>query len=133
ELPLVQSTADTAAPLQEAVAVDSSPALGLYGVRVVLAEDDDAARPWLEVLLKRQRAEVIAVSSAAAALDVLVQSLTSNVPGQDEKTPYTLHPTTNTLSPTPPDLPDIIISDLGMPEEDGYQLIRKVRSLGMDP
>jgi hypothetical protein len=36
----------------------------------------------LAVLLKRQGAEVIAVSSAAEPLDVLVQSLTSNVPGQ---------------------------------------------------
>jgi CheY-like chemotaxis protein len=28
-----------------------------------------------------------------------------------------------------PPLPDIIISDLGMPGEDGYQLLRKIRAL----
>jgi CheY-like chemotaxis protein len=27
-------------------------------------------------------------------------------------------------------MPDVIISDIGMPEKDGYQLIREVRNLG---
>jgi PleD family two-component response regulator len=51
----------------------------LYGVRVLLVEDDDDSRNLLEVMLKRQGAEVIAASSAAEALEALVQSPTSNV------------------------------------------------------
>jgi CheY-like chemotaxis protein len=27
--------------------------------------------------------------------------------------------------------PDVLVSDIGMPSEDGYELIRRVRALGM--
>src|SRR5262249_44330679 len=30
------------------------------------------------------------------------------------------------------ELPDVLVSDIGMPEEDGYELIRKVRALPRD-
>ena len=29
-------------------------------------------------------------------------------------------------------LPDVIVSDIGLPEEDGYSLLRSVRSLNVD-
>ena len=121
ELPLVHSTrdrADTTEPLQESVGVakESLKVLGLSGVRVLLVEDDDDSRTLLAVLLKRQRAEVIAVSSAAEALQVLVAMVDAERGRSAEGS----------------SLADIIISDLGMPEEDGYQLIRKVRSLATD-
>jgi CheY-like chemotaxis protein/two-component sensor histidine kinase len=119
ELPLVHGTRDTAdatEPLQESVAVDSSKAVGLYGVRVLLVEDDDDSRTLLAVLLKRQRAEVVAVASAAEALDALVAMIDAERVSSAEGS----------------SLPDIIISDLGMPDEDGYQLMRKIRSLATD-
>ncbi len=119
ELPLVHGTRDTAdatEPLQQSVAVDSSKAVGLYGVRVLLVEDDDDSRTLLAVLLKRQRAEVIAVASAAEALDALVAMIDAERGSSAEGS----------------SLPDIIISDLGMPDEDGYQLMRKIRSLATD-
>ena len=121
ELPLVHSTrdrADTTEPLQESVGVakESLKVLGLSGVRVLLVEDDDDSRTLLAVLLKRQRAEVIAVSSAAEALEVLVAMVGAERGRSAEGS----------------SLADIIISDLGMPEEDGYQLIRKIRSLATD-
>jgi signal transduction histidine kinase/DNA-binding response OmpR family regulator len=182
ELPLVHSTRETPAPgepLQDSItedsaAVESTKVAGLYGVRVLLVEDDDDSRALLEVLLKRQQAEVIAVASAAEALDALLQCLKSNVPDQDEKLAQhsvlsTQHSVSDTVGPPPtqhsvlstrhlvsdtqpltrdlliqnpqseirnpqtaPSLPDIIISDLGMPGEDGYQLLRKIRSLATD-
>lgn len=132
ELPLMHSTPDspdTREVLKEPVAGarDSSKVLGLSGVRVLLVEDDDDSRTLLEVLLKRQRAEVVAASSAPEALDILVQCLKSNVSGQpSEPEPFTPHAPSF-------ELPDIIISDLGMPDEDGYQLMRKIRALATDP
>jgi signal transduction histidine kinase/CheY-like chemotaxis protein len=118
ELPLVHSTrdtADTTEPLQESIGVapDSSKVLDLHGIRVLLVEDDDDSRTLLEVLLKRQRAEVIAASSAAEALEALVSMIGAERSSSAEGSA----------------LPDIIISDLGMPDEDGYQLISKIRSL----
>jgi CheY-like chemotaxis protein len=51
-------------------------------------------------------------------------------PNTPPPTPHTLHPTPNTLHPTPDTHPpDVIVSDIGMPEEDGYELMRKVRAL----
>ena len=36
---------------------------------------------------------------------------------------------TDILTRQPREIPDVIISDLAMPEEDGYQLMRKVRAV----
>jgi signal transduction histidine kinase/ActR/RegA family two-component response regulator len=72
----------------------------LAGVRVLLVDDEEDARESLRVLLERSGAEVRAVRSAAEAL----ASLESFVPA-------------------------VLLSDIAMPEEDGYRLIRKVRAL----
>jgi CheY-like chemotaxis protein len=72
----------------------------LAGVRVLLVEDDDDSRHLLSLVLKRYGAEVIPTASAAEALDSFMQKT-----------------------------PDVVISDIGMAEEDGYDLIRKLRTL----
>ncbi|HEX8636116.1 MAG TPA: ATP-binding protein, partial [Pyrinomonadaceae bacterium] len=72
----------------------------LHGLRVLLVEDEADAREMLVVVLTQCRAEVRAVSNAADALSQLESWL-----------------------------PDVLISDIEMPGEDGYTLIRKVRSL----
>jgi PAS domain S-box-containing protein len=72
----------------------------LAGVRVLLVEDDDDSRNLLSLILNRYGAEVSASSSAAEALDSFMQKV-----------------------------PDVVISDIGMAEEDGYELIRKLRML----
>ena len=72
----------------------------LSSVHVLLVEDDDDSRNLLSLILRRYGAEVIPTSSAAEALDSFMQKT-----------------------------PDIVISDIGMAEEDGYELIRKLRML----
>jgi PAS domain S-box-containing protein len=72
----------------------------LEGLRVLLVEDEPDSREMLVAVLTRCRAEVRAVSNAADALSQLESWL-----------------------------PDVLISDIEMPGEDGYTLIRKVRSL----
>jgi len=73
----------------------------LNGVHVLIVEDDNDSRNVLAVLLQRLGALVEAVSSAKEAYDRLRHRQ-----------------------------PDVLVSDIGMPEEDGYSLIRRVRQMG---
>ena len=70
------------------------------GTKVLLVEDNDDSREMLIAMFAQSDLEIIAVASVAEALKVIEQGK-----------------------------PDILISDIGMPEEDGYDLIRKVRQL----
>lgn len=72
----------------------------LNGLRVLIADDEPDARQWISVVLDEAGAEVIAVASVAEALTALAQR------------------------------PDVLVSDIGMPGEDGYTLMRKIRELG---
>jgi len=84
----------------EPVAVKSSGELA--GVRALVVDDEDDARKLIETVLRQYGADVAAVSSAAEA--------------------YTL------ITTTPPkEQPDVMVTDIGMPGEDGYSLIRRVR------
>ena len=73
----------------------------LRGLRILAVEDDPDSREMLEMVLKSQGAEVVSASSVKAALRVLENN------GWQ---------------------PQILVSDLGMPDLDGYDLVRKVRS-----
>ena len=73
----------------------------LGGIRVLVVDDDDGARQLMIKALEAFGAEVHACSSAREAYAVL-----------------------------PHWPPDIIVSDLAMPDEDGYSLIRRVRESG---
>ena len=81
-------------------AASAAGARPLAGVRVLLVEDDDDSRNLLSLILSRYGAEVISTASSVEALDWFMQKT-----------------------------PDVIISDIGMAEEDGYELIRKLRML----
>ena len=70
----------------------------LDGVRVLVVEDDLDTLEMLKVIFQDRGADVIAVSSAGDALKALEQSL-----------------------------PDALVSDLAMPEQDGYELIAHIR------
>ncbi len=69
------------------------------GIHALLVEDNDDSREMLAVLFAQANLQVTAVASAAEALAALERIK-----------------------------PDILISDIGMPDEDGYALIRKVRA-----
>ncbi|NEQ20829.1 MAG: PAS domain S-box protein [Microcoleus sp. SIO2G3] len=72
--------------------------LNLSGIRVLLIDDDKDNLELLTFILEQSKAAVSAVTSAKEALDVLAQFK-----------------------------PDILVSDIGMPEMDGYMLMRQVR------
>src|SRR5204862_286326 len=73
------------------------------GVRVLVVEDEPDARELLSLTLECSGAKVEAVQSAKEALDYL----------QLFK-------------------PDVLLSDIGLPIESGYELIRKVRALSSE-
>jgi PAS domain S-box-containing protein len=70
----------------------------LAGVRVLVVEDDADTRDYLALILNRSGADVELAADADAALKSFKQ--------------------------TPP---DVLMSDIGMPGADGYELIRQVR------
>ncbi len=72
----------------------------LAGVRVVAVDDDADARKLLSTVLTRCRAEVTVLASAAEALEAVRRIR-----------------------------PDVLLSDVEMPGEDGYSFIAKVRAL----
>jgi PAS domain S-box-containing protein len=74
----------------------------LMGVRALVIDDEDDARELLKSALEHYGADVVAVSSAAEAYTLITAA-----PSQER--------------------PDIIVADIGMPDEDGYSLIRRVR------
>ena len=73
-------------------------------VRVLLIDDDTDARELSQAVLEQCGARVKAVSSSAEAIASLLD------------TPRAL-------------MPHVIVSDLGMPAQDGYQLIRQIRAI----
>ncbi|HYO62064.1 MAG TPA: PAS domain S-box protein [Pyrinomonadaceae bacterium] len=71
----------------------------LVGVRVLVVEDEEDTLELLSMLLRRNGAQVTGVTSARDALDAL------------DAAPF-----------------DVLVSDIGMPGEDGYELMRKLRA-----
>ena len=72
----------------------------LDGLRVLVVDDEADARELLTTILRQYGVEVTAVASANEALETLPQLK-----------------------------PNVLVSDIGMPEEDGYTLMRRVRAL----
>ena len=72
----------------------------LQGIRILVVDDEADARDMLRTLLQQFGAEVMTAASVREALDLLS-----------------------------PWKPDVLVSDIGMPEDDGYSFIKKVRAL----
>jgi len=80
---------------------DSSNALpSLAGLRILVVDDEPEAREIVSAILGEAGAEVATAANARQALDLVIRWK-----------------------------PNVLISDIGMPNEDGYELIRKIRAL----
>jgi PAS domain S-box-containing protein len=75
----------------------------LSGVRVLVVDDDPDTRELLSLMLAEAHAIVETAGSVQEALRAMVQTL-----------------------------PHVLISDIGMPNEDGYELIRRIRKLSSE-
>ncbi|MEG4328868.1 ATP-binding protein [Microcoleus sp. herbarium5] len=81
--------------------VEGSPTL--EGLQILVVEDEADALELLSTILEKYGADVMAVASVKEALTI-IETATDHSP-------------------------DVLVSDIGMPDEDGYSLIRKLRQL----
>ncbi|HKO51332.1 MAG TPA: response regulator [Polyangiaceae bacterium] len=75
----------------------------LFGIYALLVEDDPDGCDLMQMMLRRFGAEVTAVSTAAAALESVRMRR-----------------------------PDVLVSDIGLPDGDGFQLLKRVRESNQD-
>jgi PAS domain S-box-containing protein len=80
------------------------PYASLEGVKVLVVDDEPDARALIERLLRECAATVTTAGSASEAMERVFR-----------------------------DKPDVLLSDIGMPKEDGYSLIRRIRELDGAP
>jgi PAS domain S-box-containing protein len=81
----------------------SHPFPDLRGIQVLVVDDEEDMREFLAFVLEESGADVTVVSSANAVLEAL-----------------------------PRLQPNVLICDIGMPEMDGYMLIRKIRAMSSE-
>ena len=86
--------------VQPAVEPTFSSAEDLSGIRILVVDDEADSREFVAFVLEQANAIVTCVSSGIDALQTFSQSA-----------------------------PNLIVSDIGMPEMDGYTLMRQIRSL----
>jgi CheY-like chemotaxis protein len=106
--PVGGTTMTVRLPLGTAVAVPvvrapiSAPATRrlLPGLRVLIVEDDDNVRLSTAAFLEMRTAQVTTAASADAGVDAFLAAK-----------------------------PDVVVSDLGLPGEDGYAFLRRIRAL----
>ncbi|MBW4452296.1 MAG: response regulator [Nostoc indistinguendum CM1-VF10] len=84
----------------ESISVNDDNQISLNGLRVLVIDDQADGRELVAFILEQHGALVSQAASVAQALSALESGM-----------------------------PHILISDLGMPEEDGYSFIRKIRAL----
>jgi signal transduction histidine kinase len=72
----------------------------LEGITILVVDDEPDSRSFLCTLLEQQGATVASACSTAEALDAFDRTK-----------------------------PDVLVSDIGMPGEDGYELIRRIRAM----
>jgi CheY-like chemotaxis protein len=75
----------------------------LDGLRILVVDDEQDTRELLKTSLSQCGAQVTVAGSTAEAFEAIRASI-----------------------------PDVLISDIGMPDEDGYDLIRRLRSLPLE-
>jgi signal transduction histidine kinase/CheY-like chemotaxis protein len=83
-----------------AVTTDTPAGPSLAGMHILVVDDEADAREVMRFMLERGGARVRTADSAGAALDAVRE-----------------------------DRPDLLISDIGMPMEDGYVMVRRLRAM----
>ncbi len=78
----------------------ASPVIPLHGVRVLLVDDDPDSNEAVRVILDHCGAEVRVAGSVRHALEILSRWV-----------------------------PDVVVTDIGMPGEDGYSLVERMRAM----
>jgi CheY-like chemotaxis protein len=73
----------------------------LAGLAIVVVEDHDDARKYLDIFLRQLGAKVMVAGNACEGLELIKHSL-----------------------------PDVVLSDIKMPGMDGFELLREIRALG---
>ena len=73
----------------------------LAGLAIVVVEDHDDARRYLDLFLRQLGAKVMVASNAFEGLELIKHSL-----------------------------PDVVLSDIKMPGMDGFELLDQIRALG---
>ena len=98
----VSRSGETDRPSPAPVVVDHGLPIGrLSNLKILVVEDDEDARDLLVTVLTQQGAKVGQAGNATDALRQLAESV-----------------------------PDVMVSDIGLPGEDGYELMRAIRSRG---
>ena len=102
ELPLAEGAVEASAPESRGTSDGSATKIAreLEGIRVLVVDDEPDTREVIKAVLEHFGADVVLAGSAAEALAALERSL-----------------------------PDVILSDISMPGEDGYDLVRQVKAL----
>ncbi|OYD97839.1 hybrid sensor histidine kinase/response regulator [Nostoc sp. 'Peltigera membranacea cyanobiont' 210A] len=77
--------------------------LTLSGLQILVVEDEADSLELLSTILQEYGAQVISVTSVSEALEIIENATSQSL--------------------------DVLVSDIGMPNEDGYSLIRKLRQL----
>ncbi|MBE9049667.1 response regulator [Nostocales cyanobacterium LEGE 11386] len=101
QLPLSQNESLSKTNAQNHASLLATQSLPLTGVQVLVVDDDADSREFVAFVLEQEGCEVMAVSSAFAALQTLKQVKVK---------------------------PDVLVSDISMPNMDGYMLISQLRS-----
>jgi PAS domain S-box-containing protein len=87
-------------PEQPPPPASSTTSFALDGLRILVVDDDRDSRDLVSTVLRDRGADVKTAESAAMALDEFLA--------------FT---------------PDVLVSDIGMPDVDGYELLRRIRAL----
>jgi PAS domain S-box-containing protein len=101
--PLCGSEKDIRAEIKKSAPIEDKL---LDKIKILIVEDDPDSREVLQLLLEQSGAQVKSAESAVEAINLLKKSQI--------------------------DLPDVIVSDLAMPDEDGYSLLTRIRKLSIE-
>jgi len=97
---------DSKVPVGQSEELESPNRRPLTNKQILIVEDDADSREVLQLFLEQSGAHVLSAESAKVAMEILTGPSNSKI--------------------------DLIISDLAMPEEDGYSLLARIRQMPAD-